>query len=75
MLLVGKLGIKRTNSELVLLPLPLSHGRIPQLIGLTRYTVARQITRLSQKHLLSIDDVGGEFLFPSALNSFQPTMK
>ena len=74
MLFMGKLGIKLTNSELVLLPFPLSHGRIAELIGSTRSTVTRQITRLRQKHLLSIEEVGGEFLFSSALN-FQPTMK
>ena len=74
MLLMGKLGIKLTNSELVLLPFPLSHGRIVELIGSTRSTVTRQITRLRQKHLLSIDEVGGEFLFSTALN-FKPMMK
>ena len=74
MLLMGKLGIKLTNSELVLLPFPLSHGRIAELIGSTRSTVTRQITRLRQKHLLSIDEVGGEFFLSYALN-FQPTMK
>ena len=74
MLLMVKLGIKLTNSELVLLPFPLSHRRIAELIGSTRSTVTRQITRLRQKHLLSIEEVGGEFLFSSTLN-FKPTMK
>lgn len=40
------------------LPFALGHGRIAELIGVTRSTVTRQFTVLRQNRLLQVDQVG-----------------
>ena len=55
-LLVRRFGVRHRNSGYLLLPFNLSHSRIAELIGTTRSTVTRHITRLRQEKLILLDE-------------------
>ena len=66
-LLVMRFGIKENKNDSYLLPFNLGHARMAELIGATRSTVTRQITRLRQNKFLLVDEVSGRYVFTGSL--------
>ena len=64
-LLVSRFGIRRGDGYL--LPMPLAHARIAELIGATRSTVTRQISLLRRLNHLQLIDPDGIFLLSEQL--------
>lgn len=64
-LLVSRFGIRRGDGYL--LPMPLAHARIAELIGATRSTVTRQISLLRRLNHLQLIDPDGIFLLSERL--------
>ncbi|HGY5549182.1 MAG: helix-turn-helix domain-containing protein [Prochlorococcus sp.] len=64
-LLVNRFGIRRGDGYL--LPIPLGHARIAELIGATRSTVTRQISQLRKLNHLQLIEPDGIFLLSAPL--------
>jgi len=64
-LLIQQFGIRVSRGY----RLTLGHGRIAELIGVTRSTVTHQLTVLREQGLLSLDRTGNLMVAPALIES------